>query len=1275
MSAADKLLDRLEQLGLLEDDVLADMRRKAEDAKSPLSPETLAKQLVEKGFLTPFQSKKLLADIGAGAAESKAAGAKPTAAPPPKSSFDDDLGLALMEDEPTLEKTPEKAPTKPAADKAAADKAAADKAAADKAAADKAAAAKASAKPAAAPAKDAPSKDAAGKDAAAKDAAAREKEKAKEAIAAARAKAMGGGATRGGAAQAASAAPPAATRAGAATRDSELVPLMGELEPLASGLEPLGGADPFGGGLGGGGLGGGLGGGMGAADPFAAGAMGPAGPPPGAAAAAAANFKKRRRKGWDSPLILLGSGGLVLLLLAFVVLLYIYIRGNAKDILDQANADYQAQSYTQAIARYEKFLANFPKDPNASFVRVRLGLANLRSVVEGTRDLRQALAKSKEIIPTIENEEKFGDARPELAGILPDIALGLAQQAKNLGASAEAKEVVTQADQALELVKNPAYIPTSLRTSQQQRIDEIERVLGEAKFGIEQEEALVAALAKIGEAAAAGQTGEAFELRKSLLKQFPAVVGDSRLAAAVLEVAGREQKLVKAEAKPTAAVADDHPDAGDARRVLISHRRGETVPGAESQVLFFLAGGAVHAFDAPTGQLLWRRTVGYETRIHPQPISKEAGADALLIDGSRQELVRVVAKTGLLVWRLAIGERFAPPVVAGGRILLATETGQLWEIDAASGASSRRVQFPQALPVEPGPFTGTGVVYQPGAHSHLYVLAADSLECVEVHYLGHRAGTVAVPPVTALNHLFVAENAGPDYSLIHVLAADAKGINLQRPAEVEPIRMAGHVVTPLIQVRNRVMAVTNLGEARVIEVDPANAKKPAKVVGSLVKTASQPIPSHALFEYAQLWLGSDRFVGYDVQASRGQINRRWIKHEQEPFVAPLHQIGKTVFHARRRRGSPGISVTAAKMDDGTQIWRTDVAVPIVAVIGEAERRQVTAISGQGDLFRVAKDAFDAGLLDKPVESAEVEGSATTFSFLEAQPLGGGRHLLVSDTDRASLLVYDPSRMGDELVMAKADTAGAAPTAPPQVFGGAALVPLDNGQVMLADTGTGKGRALPFQPRIEPGLKVRWTRPSVYGGDQPEFVIADNRQRIYRAGLKDTPNSHLALLAEADLPGPLVAPIAANTDAAYVVLRTAEGDVVHPMLMPDFAAHPPVALAGRVMQGPWSIENQVMLVTDTDGLLLFGSDHTIQWKAALPGGPLAGAPRIDGDWVVVATRQGAVLRFALADGKPAGQTTVHAPLFSPPATYGPRLLVGGSDGAFYALPAFSDEAKP
>jgi outer membrane protein assembly factor BamB len=1067
-AAANKLLDRVEEMGLLEDGVLANLRRKVAESRSPVQPDTITKLLLDKGYITPFQAKKLLAAVPG---ESEAALAERAPAPRP---VDDDLGLADLDDSPAPAGPAPKAASKPAPAKPSLDDdlglASLDDDPPTKA--PEKAVEKASAKPAEPPKK------------------AEAPKPSKSAKAAPGLTPIDGGAvptltpitpgltpvTPGLTPVSPGLTPvnpgltpvtpgltpvtPTLTPVGpgASPGVPVLTPVGGGLTPIDAGLTPIGGGlTP----MGGGGLTpmdmGGMGGGGGVVDPFAgnSAAMTPAPNAAATTAAAAAAFKKKRRRGWDSPLMLLGSGGLVLLLLAFVMLLYIYMRGNAKDILDAANADYQAQSYTQAIAKYEKFLKNFGKDPNASFVRVRLGLAQLRAVVEGTRELKTALAKAQEIIPTIENEEKFSEARPELAGILPDIALGLSQQAKNLGASPEAKELVGLADQALELVKNPAYIPTSLRASQQQRIDEIERVLGDAKRGIEQEEALVAGLADISAAAAAGQTGDAFERRRSLLKLFPAVEADPRLAQAVQEVAAREQTLVKVEATPTPAATDDHPESSEVRRVLISHRRGEAVAGAENQVLYFLASGAVYGLEAASGKVLWRRVVGYETRNHPQPVSKDAGADALVVDGARQELVRVEAKTGKAIWRLPLGERFASPVVLGKNALVATETGALVEVDLATGQSTRRIRFPQSLPVEPGPVGVGSHIYQIGSHSHVYALATDSLECKEVFYLGQRAGTVAVPPVAALNHLVIAENAGPDYCLLHVLALDEKGLGLKRPAEQEPIRMAGHIVTPLVQVRNRVLAVSSLGEARVIEIDPANAKKPAKVTGSLVKSSSQPFPSYSLFDYAQIWIGADRFVAYDVQASRGQINRKWIKHEQEYFVAPLQQLGKTVFHARRRRGSTGISVTAAKMEDGAQIWRTDLAVPLTLVVGDVEKKQISAISAQGDLFRVAKDSLESGLLDQPVESAEVEGSATTFTFLEAQPLGAGRQLLVSDTDRASLLVYDPSRPGDELLIAKADTGTAAVVAMPVVFAGAALTPLDNGQVALLRPWHGK----------------------------------------------------------------------------------------------------------------------------------------------------------------------------------------------------------------------------
>lgn len=1216
-AAASKFLERVEQLGLVEDDVLADLRRLVGDGKSAATPDYLAKKLIADGHLTQAQANKLLAAV--------APPPEPAKAPEPAKSLDDELGLADLGDA-----EPAKPAPKPAA-------AAPSSAGAKSPARDKAPAAptpseaddiiileEAPATPAPAPAaaKSAPAKPAAPKPAAPKPT-----------------------------------PPKPAPAAGLVPiAEAPLTPLPPQPEAGLIPFDPVPTGSP------------------GLVDPFGSGAMagpmaGPMGGPPGAAPGPAVPpMKKVRAKTWDSPLMLLGGGTLVLLLFAGLILIYVLTRGNASEMFEAAESDYKAQSYVQAIAKYDKFLHNFPDDPNASLARVRRGLAELRSVVEGTRDLKEGLERAKAVIPTIENEERFADARPELAGILPDIGIGLAQQAKTAGKGPDAENLVKLTAEALELIRNPAYIPSTLRASQQQRLDEIDRTLDEARFTIEQEKVLVEALSKIEASANAGQTSEAFEIRRGLLKNFPAVEADARLKEIVGKISGKEQALVQVVAAEAAAVADDHPVPADVRRVIVSHRRGAAASGADGQTLFFLASGAVYGLDAPSGQVLWRRNVGFETRYHPLAVGGDSAAGALLTDAARQEIVRVEARTGTMLWRLVVGERFANPVIAGNRILLTTETGQLWEIDAATGKSARRVKFPQTLSVEAGPITALPTTYQVGGHSHVYALAADTLECREVFYLGHRAGTVAVPPVVALNHVFIAENAGPDYSLLHVLAANESGLGLRNPPEQEPIRMSGHVVSALVQAKNRVIAVTNLGEIRVVEVDPTNDKKPAKLVASLVKTSSKPQPSQTVVDGAQIWVGADRFVAYDIQASRGQINRRWIRHERETFVSPMQKIGKTVFHARRRQGSPGITIAAASLDTGDPIWQTDLAVPLTHVGFDAQRKQIVAVSGQGDLFRLTKESIDQGLLDKPIESAEVEGSASTYSFLTASPLAGGRMLLASDQDRGSLLVYDPSRMDDELLTSKADTNGAAVSALPEAFGGGALIPSEAGQVLLVDPVTGKSRALPFQPRLEPGFKVKWTRPVVYGTEQPEFVIADNRQKLYQVGLKDQPNVHLGGLGEADLPDSLVAPLAATIQSAFAVTRGAEGDVVHSFGLPGLTKGQELPLKGRVTQGPWSIENLVFLATDQEGLVCISSDQQIRWSSPLTAAPLAGPPVVDGESLLLTSRSGIVWRVGMADGMKGSSMNVGAPLTGSPTVLGTRLLIGGSDGALYALPA-------
>ncbi|MEQ8784763.1 MAG: PQQ-binding-like beta-propeller repeat protein [Pirellulaceae bacterium] len=63
--SADALLERIEQLGLLEANVITSLRKQVSDSGVRISPETIVQMLVDKGLLTSFQGKKLLSDIAA----------------------------------------------------------------------------------------------------------------------------------------------------------------------------------------------------------------------------------------------------------------------------------------------------------------------------------------------------------------------------------------------------------------------------------------------------------------------------------------------------------------------------------------------------------------------------------------------------------------------------------------------------------------------------------------------------------------------------------------------------------------------------------------------------------------------------------------------------------------------------------------------------------------------------------------------------------------------------------------------------------------------------------------------------------------------------------------------------------------------------------------------------------------------------------------------------------------------------------------------------------
>ncbi len=1207
--SAEQFLKRMEATGLLDASLLAKLWKQVATSSGKISAEAIAARLVKGGHLTKAQAKKLLGDVAGGAAKSaRKPSSKPSGKPQPKAkpAKDEELGLAPLDDdeeEAYLGLAPQD--------------------------------------------DDEPEPEDEGLTLVMDDEP--EEDGGLEPIA-----------------------------GGLEPIDGGLEPVGGGLEPIDGGLEPVGGGlepidsglEPVGGGL----------------EPVdAGGALEPVSEPAGLEPIdsglepidhgtpqtapdklqAAGGRPQRKKNPWDSTLLYVGGGGLVLLLIIGVVVFFLINRQSGAEMYQAADEDYRSQSYGQAVVKFEKFLAKFPEDPNASLARVKIGTAQLWQKVQN-RDKLPALKAAKEILPKLENEPAFSEVRAELASILPQIAAGFAEPAKAQGDIKEAQRLVDLAEETMELVNTPNYIPTSIRRSVQTSIDTIVEDIALAKRNINRTKRLETALAEIRDAAAGGDTVAAFETRHALLKDYPELEANAQLRSVVAVVTESERNQCKVIDETLDALTDDYPVAADFTVALASLQQDADSGVSENRFVCFLARGSLYGLQAKTGHLLWRRFVGYETLLHPQRVTPQAGSDLIAADLLRGEVLRLKAETGEVVWRSPIGEPFADPILTAKQIFIATLSGKLFELDTETGVSARRVTLPQPLSVGPG-VGKNQILYQVGEHSNIYALDSTTLKCREVYYLGHRAGTVVTPPVVALGYVFVAENNGQDYSDLHILATDANGLTL-KPA-MKPIRLSGRVVVRPIQTGSRGIVVTDLGAVRMFEVNTSNPKQPVTdAVDPLVASFNSPRISYPVFDAGRLWIGNTRFSRYDIQTSRNRMVCPWIQNERDTFVAPPIVMGNVVFHLRRRDNSPGYTAAAVDGDTGKAIWEIDLAVPAGLVAVDMDKKQIHVVNSQAELFEITTEDFQAGRVDRPTLTAL--GTSRGVPFTDSIRLDGGRWALSSPMARHKVVVYDPgaSTPSGRLQARTLNSVGqASVTSVPVAFQGGLLVPLDSGQVLLVDPNSGDDQILPFQPRVEANRKVQWRRPAVLGDAGDQFVIADDRQKVYRVGVKDQPEPHLEVMAETELQANIESDLAVAGETVYGVVRGASADTLVSFAAGDLAAGKEWPLDGRVVWGPMAVSGVVLLATDGNQLLCYTTGEQQKWTSELKYGPLAGRPLDQEGDLVLTSGDGALWKISAEDGKETALTELGEPLGWSAVPFAGRLLLSASDGTLLVVP--------
>jgi hypothetical protein len=242
-----------------------------------------------------------------------------------------------------------------------------------------------------------------------------------------------------------------------------------------------------------------------------------------------------------------GSGVLFVLIAAALILI---LRSNGDSEWQLAEKDYSSGANRPAVAKLDAFLEQFPNHPRAPTARVYRGVARLRLACAAKTNWETALAIANEELPRIVDLPDFTNVRDGLAKLLPELAVGLAADAKQgvKGSLDRRRREVDAALSGLALAKDPRYTPDSQRPWALLQTTEDEVAL--LARAVDRESELEQAAGEIRSALAAKQVTAAVARREKLLTDFPELDQDLTVEALNHELA---------DAGAASVIPDNHP--------------------------------------------------------------------------------------------------------------------------------------------------------------------------------------------------------------------------------------------------------------------------------------------------------------------------------------------------------------------------------------------------------------------------------------------------------------------------------------------------------------------------------------------------------------------------------------------------------------------------------------------------------------------------------------------------------------------------------------------
>ena len=641
--------------------------------------------------------------------------------------------------------------------------------------------------------------------------------------------------------------------------------------------------------------------------------------------------------------------------------------------------------YRTAIRDFDSFLTGHPEDPRAGKARVLRALSNVRqyvSVSGGTWST--ALEAADEMVRQVGALPEFRDERGELAELVIRIGEGLADRARHAADPKALKEAESSISLHAEIAGEPA--PAFLKRSR------LPGLLEDARAAVRKADIRAAALAAMDLAISNGSAAGAYKARDELIDRYTDLAQDRELLSRMTQANELIRRAVEVDlARKRAATSPRREPLGSPTSLVLrsSLERPATVP-APGSIVYALADGFAYALDAATGAPLWQLPVGLASPFAPQPIAGDS--TVLVVDARHDELLRLDARTGKLIWRHELGEPVeSPPLVLGEQLYQVLPGGSLIVMELKSGERRTTVKLGVPLSHAPASDEQGRFLYVLGRRDNLFVLAREGLACLAVEYLGHEEGSLPCQPVRIGRFLIVVENNRPTDSRWLILVLDDEGAKVR---QVQQIDVPGWSWGAPASSGSVIWATGDRGGVEAFALGDYASNSPVRSLARHNPDAASSGPAFgkALSE-RELWLGAGRSGRFVLDPERGELALQSALGVLGAALAPVQWAGRRVVLTFQYPQVGGTLLVGVDPVSGSLAWQTVLGSHWPTPLQHPPRGDALETLGQnGHLSVLSVDQLQSGgfveiLLPRAGETSLPSGTVLRLA-------GDGRESLV-----------------------------------------------------------------------------------------------------------------------------------------------------------------------------------------------------------------------------------------------------------------------------------------